>query len=58
MIDDLNFAISGLFIFEAIIRIVAHGLILHEGSYLRNGWNLIDATVVVAGYDQLMLMFI
>jgi hypothetical protein len=34
---------------EAILRIIAHGFILNKGSYLRNGWNLIDSTVVVAG---------
>jgi hypothetical protein len=49
VIDKTNTAFTFIFLAEAMMRIVAHGLILDPTSYLRNGWNLIDATVVVAG---------
>jgi hypothetical protein len=49
VIDKTNVAFTFIFLAEAVIRIIAHGLIMEPTSYLRNGWNLIDATVVVAG---------
>ncbi|XP_031240982.1 voltage-dependent R-type calcium channel subunit alpha-1E isoform X7 [Mastomys coucha] len=39
----------GIFCFEAGIKIVALGFIFHKGSYLRNGWNVMDFIVVLSG---------
>ncbi|KAM4722199.1 voltage-dependent R-type calcium channel subunit alpha-1E [Rhinophrynus dorsalis] len=39
----------GIFCFEAGIKIVALGLVFHKGSYLRNGWNVMDFIVVLSG---------
>ena len=39
----------GIFCFEAGIKIVALGFIYHKGSYLRNGWNVMDFIVVLSG---------
>jgi hypothetical protein len=49
VIDKSNNAFTFIFLAEAVMRIIAHGLIVQPTSYLRNGWNLIDASVVVAG---------
>jgi len=49
VIDKINVAFTIVFLIEAIMRIIAHGLVVAPTSYLRNGWNLIDATVVIAG---------
>lgn len=40
-----------LFIFcvEASLKILALGLFMHRGSYLRNVWNIMDFVVVVTG---------
>jgi len=40
----------GIFTVEASLKILALGLILHRGSYLRNMWNIMDFIVVVTGY--------
>ena len=40
---------TAIFVLEAMMRVIANGLIMDQDSYLRNGWNIIDATVVVAG---------
>ena len=40
----------GIFCVEASLKILALGLVLHKGSYLRNVWNLMDFVVVVTGY--------
>ncbi|EPY81806.1 hypothetical protein CB1_000708005 [Camelus ferus] len=42
----------GIFCFEAGIKIVALGFIFHKGSYLRNGWNVMDFIVVLSGRFQ------
>uniref|UniRef100_A0A673K1G6 Voltage-dependent calcium channel type A subunit alpha-1 n=1 Tax=Sinocyclocheilus rhinocerous TaxID=307959 RepID=A0A673K1G6_9TELE len=37
----------GIFCFEAGIKLVALGFVFHKGSYLRNGWNVMDFIVVI-----------
>ncbi|XP_031641038.1 voltage-dependent calcium channel type D subunit alpha-1-like isoform X3 [Contarinia nasturtii] len=40
-----------MFIFtsECVMKIIAFGFVMHPGSYLRNGWNLLDFFIVVIG---------
>ncbi|TMS22750.1 Voltage-dependent P/Q-type calcium channel subunit alpha-1A, partial [Larimichthys crocea] len=38
-----------IFCFESGIKILALGFALHKGSYLRNGWNVMDFVVVLTG---------
>lgn len=40
-----------MFIFtsECVMKIIAFGFVMHQGSYLRNGWNLLDFFIVVIG---------
>lgn len=40
----------GMFCFEAGIKIIALGFVFHKGSYLRNGWNVMDFIVVLSGW--------
>lgn len=40
----------GIFCFEAGIKLVALGFVFHKGSYLRNGWNVMDFIVVLSGW--------
>lgn len=42
----------GMFCFEAGIKIIALGFVFHKGSYLRNGWNVMDFIVVLSGWVQ------
>jgi Ion transport protein len=49
ILDKLNLGCSIIFIGEASIKIIAKGLIWHKEAYLRIGWNLIDALVVISG---------
>ena len=32
-----------------VLRILSMGFVFHKGSYLRNGWNIMDFIVVVTG---------
>lgn len=47
--DDTEPYFIGIFCFEAGIKIIALGFVLHKGSYLRNGWNVMDFVVVLTG---------
>ena len=38
-----------IFTIEALMKIVASGFVLHPGAYLRNGWNILDFIIIVAG---------
>jgi len=38
-----------LFAVESLLKILAFGFVLDEGSYLRDGWNCLDFSVVVFG---------
>jgi hypothetical protein len=39
---------------EAIIKIIGMGFVLGEGTYLRDGWNILDFIVVVSGNFSLI----
>lgn len=47
--DDTEPYFIGIFCFEAGIKIIALGFAFHKGSYLRNGWNVMDFVVVLTG---------
>ncbi len=38
-----------IFCFECMLKVIAFGFVLHKGSYLRSGWNIMDFVVVVSG---------
>ncbi|KAL3673207.1 hypothetical protein V7S43_000930 [Phytophthora oleae] len=41
----LDSALTVLFMAEVVIKIVAHGFILHKEAYLRNSWNIMDFVI-------------
>ncbi len=44
---ELIFTVT--FILEFLLKIIGMGFILEPGTYLRDGWNVIDFIVVVSG---------
>jgi hypothetical protein len=50
-IADIVF--TSLFASEVLVKLVCYGLVLHEGAYLRNSWNVLDFVVVVASVTNL-----
>ncbi|XP_056149220.1 voltage-dependent R-type calcium channel subunit alpha-1E-like [Lampris incognitus] len=42
-----DYVFTGVFTFEMIIKMIDQGLILHDGSYFRDMWNILDFIVVV-----------
>eukprot|EP00940_MAST-03C_sp_MAST-3C-sp2_P003643 g3643.t1 len=47
--DSVDIVFTIIFTIEAVLKIIGMGFFLGKGSYLRDGWNVIDFTVVVAG---------
>ncbi|KAG7491439.1 hypothetical protein MATL_G00003720 [Megalops atlanticus] len=48
-LDDTEPYFIAIFCFETGIKILALGFAFHKGSYLRNGWNVMDFVVVLTG---------
>jgi len=44
----LDWITSGIFLLEAMVKIIAYGFLLNgEMSYLRNVWNILDFTILI-----------
>lgn len=52
-LDNSEYYFVGIFCFEALLKIMAFGFVLHPGAYLRNGWNILDFVVIVVGVISL-----
>ena len=49
--ENLKFAdyfFTAMFCIEMTMKLIALGVVLHPGSYVRDPWNILDATVVLA----------
>ncbi|GLV41113.1 cacophony [Carabus blaptoides fortunei] len=47
ILNKFDYAFTGVFTIEMILKILDLGIILHPGSYLREFWNIMDAVVVI-----------
>ncbi|KAJ8923541.1 hypothetical protein NQ315_010119 [Exocentrus adspersus] len=48
-LEKIEYIFLVIFTVECIMKIIAYGFLMHPGAYLRNGWNLLDFTIVVIG---------
>uniref|UniRef100_A0A671PJU7 Voltage-dependent L-type calcium channel subunit alpha n=1 Tax=Sinocyclocheilus anshuiensis TaxID=1608454 RepID=A0A671PJU7_9TELE len=46
-LESLEYIFLVIFTLECFLKIVAYGLLFHEGAYLRNCWNILDFVIVV-----------
>lgn len=47
ILNKFDYAFTGVFAIEMLLKIVDLGVILHHGAYLREFWNIMDAIVVI-----------
>lgn len=47
ILNNFDYAFTGVFAIEMFLKIIDLGIILHPGSYLREFWNIMDAAVVM-----------
>lgn len=57
ILNIFDYAFTGVFTVEMLLKVVDLGIILHPGSYLREFWNIMDAVVVICaavsfGFDM------
>ncbi|XP_035706296.1 voltage-dependent calcium channel type A subunit alpha-1 isoform X5 [Folsomia candida] len=46
-LNYLDYAFTGVFTVEMILKVVDLGVLLHPGSYCRDMWNILDSLVVI-----------
>ncbi|CAB3241356.1 unnamed protein product [Arctia plantaginis] len=55
VLEKIEYVFLVIFTGECVMKIIAYGFVMHAGSYLRNGWNLLDFTIVVIGMVSTVL---
>lgn len=48
-LEKIEYIFLVIFTAECFMKVIAYGFAMHPGAYLRNGWNLLDFTIVVIG---------
>ena len=51
----IDYCMTGVFTFEALVKIIAFGFIVNKHSYLRNPWNIMDFFVVASALLSIAL---
>ncbi|KAJ8664791.1 hypothetical protein QAD02_006453 [Eretmocerus hayati] len=54
-LEKIEYFFLVVFTSECFMKIIAYGFVMHQGAYLRNGWNLLDFTIVVIGAMSIVL---
>lgn len=47
ILNKLDYAFTGVFTVEMLLKVIDQGIILHPGSYGRDIWNILDSIVVI-----------
>ena len=55
--DIVDAIFNIIFLLEAIFKIIAMGIVLDEGSYLRDNWNKIDIIIVICSFFDFHTLF-
>ncbi|ETE62876.1 Voltage-dependent L-type calcium channel subunit alpha-1S, partial [Ophiophagus hannah] len=53
--EKLEYFFLIVFAIEAMLKIIAYGFLFHADAYLRNGWNVLDFTIVFLGVFTVIL---
>ncbi|XP_024915412.1 voltage-dependent L-type calcium channel subunit alpha-1D [Cynoglossus semilaevis] len=57
-LETVEYAFLIIFTVETFLKIIAYGLVMHQNSYVRNGWNLLDFGIVIIGLFSVVLEMI
>ncbi|NXR95946.1 CAC1S protein, partial [Hypocryptadius cinnamomeus] len=53
--EKIEYAFLIFFAIEAMLKIIAYGFLFHTDAYLRNGWNVLDFSIVTLGLITMTL---
>jgi len=48
--DLSDIVVTSIFALEAVLKIIAYGLVCHRNAYLRDGWNILDLFIVITSF--------
>ncbi|KAL6062199.1 Voltage-dependent calcium channel type A subunit alpha-1 [Balamuthia mandrillaris] len=54
-VDTADKVFLGIYTVELVLKVLALGLILHKGAYLRNGWNWVDFIILLVNWVMLLV---
>ena len=54
-LDPIDLVINVIFTCEMMLKIAAVGFLIHEGSYLRDAWNVLDFVIVLLSWTTRVL---
>nr|XP_057941063.1 voltage-dependent L-type calcium channel subunit alpha-1D isoform X3 [Doryrhamphus excisus] len=57
-LETVEYAFLIIFTIETFMKIIAYGLVMHQNSYVRNGWNMLDFVIVIVGLFSVILEMI
>uniref|UniRef100_A0A8C8A5L1 Voltage-dependent L-type calcium channel subunit alpha n=1 Tax=Oryzias sinensis TaxID=183150 RepID=A0A8C8A5L1_9TELE len=57
-LEKVEYAFLIIFTIETFMKIIAYGLVMHQNSYVRNGWNMLDFVIVIVGLFSVVLEMI
>ncbi|XP_061622089.1 voltage-dependent L-type calcium channel subunit alpha-1D isoform X3 [Phyllopteryx taeniolatus] len=57
-LETVEYAFLIIFTLETFLKIIAYGLVMHQNSYVRNGWNMLDFVIVIVGLFSVVLEMI
>uniref|UniRef100_A0A3Q2FCP7 Voltage-dependent L-type calcium channel subunit alpha n=1 Tax=Cyprinodon variegatus TaxID=28743 RepID=A0A3Q2FCP7_CYPVA len=57
-LETVEYAFLIIFTIETFLKIIAYGLVMHQNSYVRNGWNMLDFVIVIVGLFSVVLEMI
>ncbi|XP_064492167.1 voltage-dependent L-type calcium channel subunit alpha-1S isoform X2 [Pseudopipra pipra] len=54
-LEKIEYAFLIFFAIEAMLKIIAYGFLFHTDAYLRNGWNVLDFSIITLGLVTMTL---
>uniref|UniRef100_A0A8C5D9G5 Voltage-dependent L-type calcium channel subunit alpha n=1 Tax=Gouania willdenowi TaxID=441366 RepID=A0A8C5D9G5_GOUWI len=57
-LETVEYAFLIIFTIETFLKIIAYGFVMHQNSYVRNGWNMLDFVIVIVGLFSVVLEMI
>jgi len=57
-LNTIDYAFTFIFTIEFLLKVIDQGIIMHPGSYCRDVWNIMDATVVICAWTGFVMKLI
>ena len=55
ILDYIDIIFNIIFTIELVVKVVRNGLVIDEGSYLKDSWHVLDAIIVTLSLVDMLL---